>query len=250
MPEVGDGRWLTPCGWGDVPHLSQQMQKELLASFPPHIRDARTKGIPSRGSGVIYPIPEEDFIIRPQPIPRHWYRGYGMDVGWNCTAVIWGAQNPETGEMWLTSEHYMGNAKPFLHARAIRKRGSWMLGAIDPSARNRTSDEGKRLLEIYQDEEHGLKLVKANNSREAGIYHCWEMLSIGQVKVFSTLTNWLAEYRLYRRDEDGKIVKEFDHAMDAWRYLMNTWEKIRTQKPAGDDYFDDYDSNHVMRAGY
>ena len=32
------------------------------------------------------------------------------------------------------------------------------------------------------------------------------------------MMNWQAEYRLYRRDDDGNIVKKFDHLMDAMRY--------------------------------
>ena len=41
-------------------------------------------------------------------------------------------------------------------------------------------------------------------------------------KVFTTLMHWRKEFRLYRRDEKGKIVKENDHLMDAKRYLVNT----------------------------
>ena len=36
------------------------------------------------------------------------------------------------------------------------------------------------------------------------------------------MRNWLAEYRLYRRDENGKIVKAHDHLMDATRYLIKS----------------------------
>jgi hypothetical protein len=32
------------------------------------------------------------------------------------------------------------------------------------------------------------------------------------------LQNWLSEFRIYRRDEKGKIVKQNDHLMDATRY--------------------------------
>jgi hypothetical protein len=38
--------------------------------------------------------------------------------------------------------------------------------------------------------------------------------------VFSTLVNFKAEYRIYRRDENGHIVKQFDHLMDDMRYLI------------------------------
>ena len=48
----------------------------------------------------------------------------------------------------------------------------------------------------------------------------WLRLSTGRLKVFRTLQSWLAEYRLYRRDEKGAVVKKDDHLMDATRYFI------------------------------
>jgi hypothetical protein len=45
-------------------------------------------------------------------------------------------------------------------------------------------------------------------------------MSENRLKVFSSLRNWLNEFRLYRRDEKGKVVKDNDHLMDATRYLV------------------------------
>lgn len=44
--------------WDEVPHLSETARNQMLASIPPYQRAARTRGIPSLGAGVIYPIPE------------------------------------------------------------------------------------------------------------------------------------------------------------------------------------------------
>ena len=46
-------------------------------------------------------------------------RAYGLDVGWNKTAAIWGARNPETGVIYLYSEYYRGQAEPQVHVEAI-----------------------------------------------------------------------------------------------------------------------------------
>lgn len=224
------GRMLVQATWDDAPHLSEADKNELWDSLPPHQREARSKGIPMLGSGAIYPIAEEDIIIDDFAIPDHYAKAQGMDVGWNKTACVWGATDRETGVTYLFSEHYRGQAEPIIHAEAIKMRGAWIPGAIDPASRGRSQVDGKKLLDQYRD--HGLTLSEADNAVESGIYEVWSRLSTGKIKVFKSLKNWLTEYRLYRRDERGKVVKERDHLMDATRYLVMTGLNFSITKPA------------------
>ena len=60
----------------------------------------------------------------------------------------------------------------------------------------------------------------------------WSRLSTGRLKVFSTLQSWLSEYRLYHRDEKGKVVKKDDHLMDAMRYLVFSGLDVADTEPA------------------
>lgn len=219
--------------WDDVPHLNEKDKADLRASYPAYQVDARTKGIPQLGSGAIYPVPESDIIVEPFEIPRHWPRAYGLDVGWNRTAAIWGATDRDTRTTYLYSEHYRGQAEPSVHADGIKSRGIWIPGAIDPAARGRGQNDGAVLLQSYID--LGLDLAMANNAVESGIYEVWQDLSAGRIKVFKTLQNWLAEFRIYRRDEKGRIVKEKDHAMDATRYLRMTGIARAITAPSEDD---------------
>lgn len=230
MPEVGPGKWLTTAGWSDVPHLDEQTQQELLASTPPYLRAARSKGEPSLGAGAIYPIPVDEITVAPFPIPAWWPRVYGMDIGWNRTAAVWGAWDRENDLIYLYTEHYRGQAEPSVHATAIKARGEWIPGVIDPASRGRAQKDGEQLITSYR--ELGLKLMPADNAVEAGLYAVWERLSTGRLKLFNTLQNTLAEYRLYRRDEKGKIVKQFDHAMDACRYLVMSGLAVAAVQPA------------------
>lgn len=205
-------------GWDDVPHLSDNEKKTLYESIPPYQRDARSKGIPALGAGAIYPVPESEIICDPFPIPDHWPRGYGFDVGWNKTAGVFMAYDRTADCLYIYSEHYKGHAEPAVHASAMKARGPWIPGRIDPAARGRGQRDGAQLLQDYID--LGLDLLKANNAVESGLYKVWMRLSTGRLKVFSTCQNWLSEYRIYRRDEKGNIVKENDHAMDATRYCV------------------------------
>lgn len=229
MPAVNSSKYLTNAGWDDVPHLDADTKAKLLANTQPYLRDARSKGIPSLGSGAIYPIEEEVFLVDPFAIPPHWRKSYGLDVGWNRTACIWSAYDGDQDVAYLYSEHYRGQAEPSVHATAIKARGDWIPGVIDPAARGRNQKDGERLYQLYL--ALGLHLYLANNAVDAGIQETWERLSTGRLKVFSTLRNWRAEYRLYRRDERGAIVKKNDHLMDATRYDIMSGIRRAITKP-------------------
>ena len=211
-------RFVIQAQWDDVPHLTPEQRKELWESIPPYQRDARSKGIPSLGAGAIYPVSEDEYVVDDMELPPHWPRVYGLDVGWNRTAAVWLAWNRESDVAYVYSEHYQGQAEPAIHAQAIKGRGAWIPGVVDPAADGRTQTDGKRLLDIYGD--LGLTLTKAENSVEAGIYAVWQRLASGKLKVFKSCRNLIAEIRVYRRDENGKVVKENDHACDALRYAV------------------------------
>lgn len=223
-------RFVVMASWDDAPHLTKEQKELLWNSIPPYQRDARSKGIPQLGSGAIYPVPESDFTVDPFPIPEHWPRCYALDVGWNRTAALWGALDRESQTVYLFSEHYRGQAEPSVHAEAIRARGDWIPGVIDPAARGRSQKDGEQLLQQYI--ELGLHLTLADNAVESGIYAVWQRLSGGRLKVFRTLQSWLSEYRLYRRDDKGRIVKFNDHLMDDTRYLLMSGLDVATVQKA------------------
>lgn len=227
--EISNDRALVQAGWDDVPHLDAATKAGLLKSTEPHLRDARSKGLPSQGVGAIYPLSEDDIKVPYFQVPPYWPRAYALDVGWNKTAAIWGAWDPETGVCYLYSEHYRGQAEPSVHAEAIKARGAWIRGVIDPAARGRAQADGQQLLSMYQ--ERGLDLTLADNGVEAGIYVVWAQLSSGRMKVMSHLSNWFAEWGLYHRDENGKVVKKHDHLMDAMRYLAMSGRGVARTKP-------------------
>lgn len=218
MPEVTPSKYLVQAGWDDVPHLDEKTKAELRASAEPHLLTSRTEGAPSLGAGAIYPIPLEEILVDPFKVPDYWHRIYGLDVGWNRTAAIWGALNRDTDVLYLYAEHYRGQAEPSAHVQAIKARGDWIPGVIDPASVGSGQRDGKRLIIEYQ--ELGLNLMMAENSREAGLKMVWDRIATGRLLVFRSMRNWQAEYRIYRRDTEGKVIKNNDHAMDATRYLV------------------------------
>jgi hypothetical protein len=224
-------RFVVMAGWSDVPHITEEMIRQEAANISPHELEARSTGKPSLGKGAIYPVPESEFVCDPFEIPEWMPVCYALDVGWKRTAALWGAHDPQTDIWYLYSEHYRGQAEPAIHAQAIRARGAWIPGVIDPASRASSQKDGQKLKGIYQ--ELGLTLFDADNALEAGILDVWQRLSTGRLKVFKTLVNWLAEYRFYQRDDKGAVKDgQADHLMDDTRYLVRSGLAIASVRPA------------------
>jgi len=237
-PEARAVKFYVQAGWADVPHLDGEAKKALLAGTPPYQVKARTLGEPSLGAGAIYPIAEEDVLLDDFTIPETWMRVYALDVGWNRTACLWGARDPGNGRIVLYDEHYQGMGEPASHALAIKARGDWIKGVIDPAARGRSQVDGKQLLNQYQ--LLGLDLAPAINAVEAGLTGVWQALVSGQLKAQKHLTQWRREFGRYHRDEKGNIPAQDDHLMDDTRYLWMSGRDRLTLRPREDDYSGDY----------
>jgi phage terminase large subunit-like protein len=229
LHNVKSSKFTVMATWDDAPHLGKEAKEELWKSIPPFQRDARSKGIPQLGAGAIYPVPESDLIVQPFPIPPFWPQGYGMDVGWNFTAALWGAHDREKDVLYLVDGFKRSHAEPSVHAHAIRARGDWIPGFIDPASRGRSQKDGSQLFDDYC--QLGLKLGLADNGIESGLLSVWTRMTTGRLKVFSNCQGWLEEFRLYRRDQKGHVVKENDHYMDAMRYLESRIQQMKIKTP-------------------
>jgi phage terminase large subunit-like protein len=240
---LGKTKAVVQAGWDDAPWLTEESKRKMLDDTEPHLRAARSKGIPAMGSGNVYPTPFEEISVAPFKIPDHYKRMYALDVGWNRTACLWAAQDPDTEVVYIYDEHYVGKQEPALHAAAIRGRGAWLTGVIDPASRGRSQTDGQQLMHIYKND-LGLTLFPAKNEVESGIANVWQMMSTGKLKIFSNLSNFAQEYVVYRRNKDGKIVKEKDHLMDCLRYIVNNLKRMtlkRTNQIGGKDGSRRYD---------
>ena len=225
-----DHKFLLGITWDDVPHLTSKMKEEMWKSYTPAERDARSKGIPVIGSGRIYPVVMDEVLVDDFPVPRNWRRAYALDVGWKKTAALWGAIDQQSDTIYFYSEYYEGQKEPQLHASAIKARGLWIPGCVDPSANGRSQKDGEQLMKVYRGE--GLNLVNANNAVDAGIHETWGRLSTGRMKVFrKSCPNWQQEFPLYHRDEKGQIVKKRDHLMDCTKYFVLTGMLIAAYQP-------------------
>lgn len=239
MPKISESKYLVMAGWDDVPHLSEKTKRELLASTPAHLRDARSKGIPTLGSGAIFPVAEESIKIAPFQIPNFWPRINGLDFGWDHPAAAAGcAWDRENDVFYVTHGYKKSEAVPAILAAAVKPWGAWVPVAWPHDGLQHDKGSGQQLAKQYK--AAGLNMLPeratfddGTNGLEAGLMDMLERMETGRWKVFSTVTEWFDEFRLYHR-KDGSVVKEFDDLISASRYalMMKRFAKVYMPKDA------------------
>lgn len=233
-------RFIIGATWDDAPHLTEKVKAQQWASMLPYQRAARTKGIPQLGAGAVYPIDEADLRIPDMAIPEHWWRGYGMDVGGGAkpTAAIFCALNPEDRVLYVTAVYKRASNEPSLHAAAIKERmirptGWTWPGVGDAAALIMTDHDAEQLVYTYR--RLGLDLYLPDKAVETGIADLWDLMVTGRFRVFASCQAWFEEFRMYRRDARGRVVKSNDHLMDSSRYMARSGIARMKRKPAKPD---------------
>lgn len=216
-------RHVTSMTIDDAEHYTPEERAEIIASYPVHEREARIKGIPSMGSGRIFPVDEESIVIAPVAIPEHWVQINGMDFGWDHPfAAINLAWDRDADCVYVCKEYAQRESTPVIHAAAIKPWGSWIPCAWPHDGLQHDKGSGEALRDQYQAQGLAMLPEKATfidggNGVEAGLMDMLDRMQTGRWKVFSTCGGWLQEFRLYHR-LDGKIVKERDDRISASRY--------------------------------
>lgn len=212
--------WYTHIEWDDAEHLPTEEKKRLLLSMSPHEIEARTKGVPWPGSGLVYPVPESMLLYDPFEFPDYWPRVYGVDFGWNHPGFLFMAHDRDNNCLYFYAENSVPERTPEQHARALASFGiDWMPGVYDPAGKGSQQGDGKKPLSLYRQAGFN-NLHKANNSKEEGILKVLQMMQAGQIKICTTLIKTRSELRKYARDEDGIPNKKDDHLMDCMRYIV------------------------------
>ena len=221
----------------DADHFSDEEKARIVASYPAHEREARTKGIPSMGSGLIFPVLEEDIVIEPVAIPPIWPQINGLDFGYDHPfAAVNLAWDRDADIVYVCKNYRKREATPIIHAAAIKPWGDWIPCSWPHDGFQHDKGSGEQLAAQYGAQ--GLNMLPENaqweeggNGVEAGIAEMLDRMMTGRWKVFNTCTEWLEERRLYHR-KDGKIVKERDDVISASRYALMMLRFAET-KPLG-----------------
>lgn len=213
----------------DAAHISAEQKAIIIASYPPHEREARIMGTPMLGSGAIFPITDESIMcdaFDPNEIPQHWRELGGIDFGWDHpTAAAKLLYDPDDDIIYVTNVYKRKEASPLMHVPALRPWGKELMFAWPHDGLQHDKGSGKQLCKIYEDEglnmlaEHAQFEDDRGNGVEAGVTEMLMRMETGRFKVYRHLKEFFEEKRLYHR-KDGRIVKEFDDILCAVRYAM------------------------------
>jgi hypothetical protein len=219
----------------DVDHYTAEDKARIIASYPAHERDARAKGIPTMGSGRVFPIAEDLIKVDPLTIPKHWAQINGLDFGWDHPfAAINLAWDRDADCVYICKAYRQKEATPVIHSASVKPWGDWIPCAWPHDGYQHDKGSGDQLSELYR--KQGLKMLHEHATHkeggfgvEAGIMDMLERMQTGRFKVFSNLGEWFEEFRLYHRVE-GKIVKERDDLMSASRIglMMLRFAEVET----------------------
>lgn len=223
----------------DAEHYTPEERQAIIDAYPAHEREARTKGIPSLGSGRIFPIVEDEILCDAMPIPAHWPQIVGVDFGWDHPfSAVRSAWDRDSDVWYVTGVYRQKETTPVIHAAAIKPWGDWIPVAWPHDGLQHDKGSGEDLASQYRAQ--GLNMLHerathedGGNGVEAGVLDMLARMQTGRWKVFRHLTDWLEEFRLYHR-KDGKIVKERDDALSASRYayMMRRFAETEPSKTA------------------
>jgi hypothetical protein len=197
----------------DVDHFTADEKAKIIASYPAHEREARTKSIPTLGSGRIFPIAEELIACEQREIPKHWPRIGGIDFGWtHPSAAVELAWDRDQDTVYVTRAYRVAEVTPVVFCAAVRPWGKDLPWAWPRDGRRETL-EGAGIALANQYREQGLNMLPLHAqfedksvSVEAGLMEMLTRMEGGRFKVFKHLLNWFEEFRLYHR-KDGRVIK-------------------------------------------
>lgn len=224
----------------DAEHYTPEQRSAIIASYPTHERDSRTKGVPLLGSGRVFPLDEAMIAVAPFRLPDYWPVIGALDFGWDHpTAAVKLAWDRDADCVYVTAAYRKKEATPLIHAHALKPWGERLVWAWPHDGLAHDKGSGEALKDQY--EAHGLNMLPGHatfedggNGVEAGLMAMLDRMQTARLKVFAHLAEWFEEFRLYHR-KDGLVVKQADDLLSATRYgLMCLRFAERDRDPAED----------------
>lgn len=237
--EPADNMAIRVATWDDAPHLTEKRKEELLSSFPAHEREMRSRGIPMVGTGLIFPVADDDITVDPFEIPKHWTRIVGCDFGYDhpFATACW-AFDDETGTAYLYDTYKRSRLKLAEQGDVLRRKTlNWIPVAWPHDGLQHDKNSGQPIRDIFEHDyripmlldpftnpsKPGEQEGSGGRGVEVGLHAMHQAMESGALKIFATCKEFFEEKAMYHRKsniETGKveISKIRDDVISAARY--------------------------------
>lgn len=239
LEKKSDAIYVKNVSWEDAPHLDEKKKKELWESYPEHERATRTSGQPLMGTGVVFPINDEEITCEPFALPDFFYRINGLDFGidhpFACAFCAWDKDNDV---FYLYDALKNRGHTPVYHADGIKAHGTWIPNAWPHDGLQKDKGSGIALKDQYRSKglymlkEHSHYLDERGNHVEPALIEMLEWMRGGRFKIFRTAGAFFEEKHMYHR-KDGKVVPLHDDLISATRmaFIMRRYARIKQVVP-------------------
>ena len=233
-----DTQMILRATWWDCPHFDEARIQEMLAGYPAHQREMRSRGVAQLGEGLVFPVlrGQVSFDLGALQIGAHWPRICAIDFGWqHPTAIVWLAKNPASEVVYLFDCWKQAQALPVVVAEALKTRGGWIPVVWPKDGSKIETGTGKSIAQRYR--QAGVRMLPEpfqNPGGGAGIEEgLWEMLQAfetGRFKVAAHLSAFFTEMERYNR-VDGRPVAKNDDLISAARYAFQSLRFALVNEP-------------------
>lgn len=228
-------RYLTRMEIWEAEHLTKRQIDRFVASIPPHQRDARLRGVPVLGGGMVWPATREQLFV-------DWFDITGREDLKIICGLDHGHVNSYFAAVWLLEDAektiYVYDAEKIrgeglvVNAQKILERDN-RFGLSVPVAwpRDMKIEHVSKHVPVEDYRKAGMNMLNEPAHFEDERAYCVEdglelvrrKIMDGKFKVVkSPRTNiWMKEWELFAYDEEGEVVKtksQQNDLMDATRY--------------------------------
>lgn len=233
--------YLQTTTWDDVPHLTEEDKKRLLAGIPAWQHDMRSKGIPFQGSGAVFNADEKTYLYDTLD-----YNNPSLEVNHSCdfgittdaSVIMTSMIDNSTGIIYIDDEIYLDQSQearaPDNMARCIidgHYPNSPVIVPHDSGLKSTNPQAKARIMEQYGVVNLNLHKnppsINRNNDSPSAIIPALDLMALmmrdGRLKINKRCVSLLKEIRgyYYQSKTGGGVVpvgSNGDHAIDATRY--------------------------------
>lgn len=217
---------------------TKQELTTIISKIPPWQAEFRIYGRPSAGAGAVFAgILKSSFTYPEMPNPpAHWKRLAACDIGFQDDFVVmFGAEDPGTGEIWVYDEMTFQKTDAIIIANAVKAKQQGYIPLMMPQDAKFERGLGTTFQKIFKDAgcivcqdlaaNWRLQVDGKNKSIAPGIMFIRDIMQKGLFKMTAGASLFFKEFELYSYGDDGRFKDKHNHAVDTCRYLTQSLGK-------------------------